>query len=382
MESLVIGASMINDTAAGFWQGKRVLVTGQTGFKGAWLCLWLEKLGAKVSAFALPSITTPNLHGLLSPWTNQVHATIDLRDASDVASFIRDSDPEIIFHLAAQALVRRGYLDPIETIAANVMGTVHVVNAARELRHLKALVIATTDKVYANDGSGRAFVESDRLGGKDPYSSSKACAELLTQSMRDSYFQQGAKVATVRAGNVVGGGDWSEDRLVPDLVRAMLAGKPLELRFPNATRPWQHVLEPLWGYMLLAQRLVEAPVGVPLALNFGPNTESVLTVADVAETMSKSLEMKHGWVRPPGDHPTEAPALALDSSLATRTLGWTPRLTMDQTIDWTSQWYRRWHAGEDVRAVTIEQIDRYQHLQRNNSNDRANVSTEMPILHK
>lgn len=378
----MIGDRMINDTAVGFWQGKRVLVTGQTGFKGAWLCLWLEKLGAKVSAFALPSITTPNLHGLLAPWTNQVHATIDLRDASDVASFIRGSDPEIIFHLAAQALVRRGYLDPIGTIAANVMGTVHVVNAARELRHLKALVIATTDKVYANDGSGRAFKESDRLGGKDPYSSSKACAELLTQSMRDSYFQHGAKVATVRAGNVVGGGDWSEDRLVPDLVRAMLAGKPLELRFPNATRPWQHVLEPLSGYMQLAQRLVEASEGVPLALNFGPNIESVLTVADVAEIMSKSLNMQHGWVRPPGDHPTEAPSLALDSSLATRTLGWTPRLTMDQTIDWTSQWYRRWHAGEDVCAVTMEQIERYQHLHRNNSNDRANVSTEMPILHK
>lgn len=356
-------AAAINDSNfASFWRGKRVLVTGHTGFKGAWLTLWLEMLGAKVTAFALPSITSPNLHGLLAPWPHQTLASIDLRDAAAVASFVQESNPEVIFHLAAQALVRPSYQDPMGTFAANVMGTGHVIDAARNLPELKALIIATTDKVYANDGSGRAFVESDRLGGKDPYSSSKACAELMTQSMRDSFFKHGAKVATVRAGNVVGGGDWSADRLVPDLIRALLDDQPVALRFPQSTRPWQHVLEPLWGYMRLAQCLAEAPDGIPLALNFGPDSDSVLTVAEVIEIMSEALNARHGWVQTPGDHPAEAPALALDSTMAIKTLGWTPRLTMHQTIDWTADWYRRWHAGENPRTMTIEQIERYQCL--------------------
>ena len=345
-----------------FWRGRRVLVTGQTGFKGSWLCLWLQHLGAEVSAFALPPLTEPSLYALAAPWPDQTHEAIDLRNAAAVGAAVVGARPEIVFHLAAQALVRASYRDPAGTYAANLMGTVHLLEAIRATPSVKAAVIVTTDKVYENDGQGRAFVETDRLGGKDPYSTSKACAELAVAAFRDTLLGDGAAVATARAGNVVGGGDWSEDRLVPDMVRALMAGRPVALRYPGSVRPWQHVLEPLRGYLMLGERLLTRPEEAPHALNFGPDHRSTLSVAEMVEILSAAFVGAAGWEPAPGAHPPEAATLTLDSALARRSLGWFPQLFMEETIGWTAEWYRAWRAGADPRRLTLEQIHRYETL--------------------
>ncbi|MDE2410796.1 MAG: CDP-glucose 4,6-dehydratase [Sphingomonadales bacterium] len=352
----------MNIPSNSFWPGKRVLVTGHTGFKGAWLALWLEMLGAKVSALALPPATDPALFHLLAPWRGLEHANVDIRDFDALNSVVQKVNPEIVLHLAAQALVRKSYRDPLETFGVNVMGTANLLEAVRSLDEFQAAVIVTTDKVYENDASGRAFRETDRLGGKDPYSNSKACAELVSQCYRDSFFAKEAPLATARAGNVVGGGDWSEDRLVPDLIRAMLGRQPVSLRHPNATRPWQHVLEPLGGYLMLAEKLAEGRSGLPFSFNFGPDQDSTLTVANVVDVLNQELGISDGWVQAEGDHPPEAPVLALDSSLATAELGWKPKLDMRDTIRWTAEWYRDWNSGADPRTTTLRQIDRYMSL--------------------
>ncbi|WP_084584310.1 CDP-glucose 4,6-dehydratase [Sphingomonas azotifigens] len=344
-----------------FWRGKKVLVSGATGFKGAWLCMWLAEMGAEVSGFSLPPTAEPNLFSLLQPLQIR-HAHIDLADGGRVAAFVKEAAPAFVFHLAAQSLVRPSYRDPLLTYQTNVMGTGNMLAALRDLSTLQAAVIITTDKVYENDGSGRAFQEGDRLGGKDPYSNSKACAELLTQSFRQSFFGADAPIATARAGNVVGGGDWSEDRLVPDLVRAMLQGERLSLRYPEATRPWQHVLEPLSGYLMLAEKLAESPSDISKSFNFGPDHNSTLSVARVVEILNQALGLDEGWVRQEGDHPQEAPALALDSTRAASELGWVPKMKMLDTIQWTAEWYRRWNAGENPRDITLDQIKRYEVL--------------------
>ena len=345
-----------------FWRGRRVLVTGQTGFKGSWLCLWLRHLGAEVSAFALPPLTEPSLYALAAPGPDQTHEIVDLRDGAAVRAAVARARPEIVFHLAAQALVRASYRDPVGTYAANLMGTVHLLEAMRATASVRAAVIVTTDKVSENDGRGRAFVEPDRLGGKDPYSNSKACAELATTAFRDTLLGDGAAVATARAGNVVGGGDWSEDRLVPDVVRALLAGRPVALRYPGSVRPWQHVLEPLGGYLMLGERLLTRPEAAPRALNFGPDHRSTLTVAEMVEILSAAFDGAAGWEQAPGEHPPEAATLTLDSALAGRSLGWFPRLSMEDTIGWTAEWYRGWRAGADPRELSLGQIRRYETL--------------------
>ena len=349
---------------AGFWRDRRVLVTGHTGFKGAWLCLWLERLGARVTAFALPPQTRPSLYALASPWTAQSHADVDVRDSAAVAEAVRSAAPEVVFHLAAQSLVRPSYRDPVETYATNLMGTVHLLDAVRRVAGVRAIVAVTTDKVYENEGAGRPFCEDDRLGGGDPYSNSKACCELAVEALRDAFFREAgaAAVATVRAGNVIGGGDWADERLVPDVVRAAEEGQPVLLRYPHAVRPWQHVLEPLRGYLTLAERLTEAPGGAPEALNFGPDPGSFLTVAEVAEAMGKALGMTAPWRQAPGDHPKEAATLTLDSALARRSLGWRPLLSAVDTNAWTADWYRRWRDGADARRLCLEQIARYEDL--------------------
>ena len=347
---------------ADFWRGRRVLVTGQTGFKGSWLCLWLRHLGAEVSAFALPPLTEPSLYALAAPWSEQTHEIIDLRDGAAVADAVARARPEIVFHLAAQALVRASYRDTVGTYASNVMGTVHVLEAVRAVSSISAAVIVTTDKVYENDGRGRAFVEGDRLGGKDPYSNSKACAELATATFRDTLLDAGTAVATARAGNVVGGGDWSEDRLVPDVVRALAVGQPVALRYPGSVRPWQHVLEPLRGYLMLGERLLTRPETAPRALNFGPDHRSVLTVSEVVEILGAAFGGAAGWEQALGEHPPEAATLTLDSALAERSLGWRPLLSMEDTIRWTADWYRAWKAGGDSRRLTLDQISRYEAL--------------------
>ena len=351
-----------------FWAGRCVLVTGHTGFKGSWLCLWLQRLGAKVWGLALAPQTKPSLYELASPWPGQNHRTVDIRDPVAILNAVREATPQVIIHLAAQSLVRTSYRDPLATYATNVMGTLHVLLAARDVSGVEAVVVATTDKVYENNSSGVAFREQDRLGGKDPYSASKACAELLTRSFRESYLAgRRPAVATVRAGNVIGGGDWSEDRLVPDVVRAISQGRKVVLRYPDAVRPWQHVLDPLSGYLALAEQLIRNPAKMPAALNFGPDRGHWLTVAQVADVVGQALDAGSSWELAPGKPLPEAATLTLSSELAKRVLEWAPKLTMQETVDWTADWYKAHQSGRNMRTVTLDQIARYEKLKAENS---------------
>ncbi|MBY0432020.1 MAG: CDP-glucose 4,6-dehydratase [Rhodospirillales bacterium] len=346
----------------GFWRGRRVLLTGHTGFKGAWLLLWLERMGAEITGLALAPPTMPSLFALAAPWAGLRHIEGDIREPAIVERAMAESDPEIILHLAAQALVRPGYRDPRGTYDSNVMGTLNVLDAARRARNLRAVLVVTTDKVYENPETGEPFREDMPLGGHDPYSSSKACAEILTASYARSFFKSGAAVATARAGNVIGGGDWAEDRLIPDLIRALDAGRPVVLRHPSAVRPWQHVLEPLAGYLSLAEQLVQAPGTAPGAVNFGPDPKSFLTVAEVVERLGGHFDGRPGWQRDPGEHPPEAGLLTLSSSLAERRLGWRSRLDGERALAWTASWYKQRRAGASARTLTLQQIEEYEGL--------------------
>ena len=343
--------------SAEFWRGRRVCVTGHTGFKGAWLWLWLRTLGANVSGYALAPPTTPSLWDLVSG--GRAARLDDVRDAVRVSDALGAADPEVVFHLAAQSLVKESYRDPLLTYATNVLGTAAVLESCRALKSLRCVIVVTSDKVYENRGTGRPFEEGDRLGGEDPYSNSKACAELVTDSFRASFFRQGASLATVRAGNVIGGGDWSADRLIPDCVRALAAGQPVSLRYPEAVRPWQHVLEPLSGYLGLAQALAASPEGAPHAVNFGPDAASFCRVRDVVDAFSARFGGRPGWERDPSPHPAEAEALTLSSGLAERALGWRPRLDIAEALAWTVDWYRAHAAKEDMVKFSEAQIARY-----------------------
>ncbi len=366
-----------------FWRGRRVLLTGHTGFKGAWMALWLKTLGAEVTGYALAPAVGPNLWSIVdapglrrstgAPRVEpgaQNGAQIgalrseigDIRDMARLDEVVTRVDPQVVIHMAAQALVRESYKDPLGTYATNVVGTGAVLQACRRLRRLECVIVVTSDKVYENHGEGRPFAEGDRLGGHDPYSNSKACAELLTASFRDSFFPEGPPIATVRAGNVIGGGDWSEHRIIPDCVRAMKAGHAVSLRYPEAVRPWQHVLEPLCGYLRLAQRLIEAPQDMPRAVNFGPDPASFCTVREVVDAFSSRFEGKPGWSRDPSAHPPEAQALTLSSALAARSLGWHPALDMRETLAWTADWYSAHSLGEDMLAFSEAQISQYREL--------------------
>ncbi len=346
--------------AAGFWRGRRVLLTGHTGFKGAWLHLWLRRLGAEVTGYALAPVGAPNLWNVVGAGGRSVIG--DIRDAGRVAGVVADAAPQVVIHMAAQALVRESYRDPLGTFSTNVMGTAIVLQACRGARDLQCVVVVTSDKVYENLEAGHPFVESDRLGGHDPYSNSKACAELLTGSFRDSFFSGGPAVASARAGNVIGGGDWSTDRLIPDCVRALESGVPVTLRNPGAVRPWQHVLEPLSGYLALARALVEKPSTAPRAVNFGPDPASFCRVHDVVDAFSGRFAGKPGWRHDSGPHPAEAQALTLSSALAERSLDWRPCLSIEETLSWTADWYKAFAAGENMLAFTETQLARYEVL--------------------
>jgi CDP-glucose 4,6-dehydratase len=342
-----------------FWRGRRVLLTGHTGFKGSWLLLLLESLGAKVTGISLEA-EPEGLFDQVDGSGRCVHIVSDIRDYDAIRDIVAAAKPEIVLHLAAQPLVRQSYIDPLETITTNVLGTANVLEAARAIEGLLAIVSVTTDKCYSNDGRTDGYRESDRLGGHDPYSNSKACAELVTQCFRDSFFAaQGVGVATARAGNVIGGGDYAADRLIPDAVRALSAGSKPELRNPAAVRPWQHVLEPLNGYCLLAEKLAANPEAFAKGWNFGPPPEDVASVATVVGQLARHWDQPGDFSPQAGDHPHEAEMLTLDSSMAVRELGWAPRLSLGTAVGWTADWYRAQLAGKGAAQLCLDQIRRY-----------------------
>ena len=347
---------------SGFWRDRSVFLTGHTGFKGGWLALWLHRLGARVHGYALDPLPSPTVFEAATVGRALASDTrADLADRAGVQSAMAAARPEIVFHLAAQPLVRESYRDPLATLATNVMGTAHVLDAIRFVPSVRAAVVITTDKVYANLDS--ACSEDDALGGHDPYSASKAAAEIVTASYRSSFFgPTSAAIATARAGNVIGGGDWATDRLVPDCLRAFERGEPVRLRYPHAIRPWQHVLEPLSGYLRLAERLVAEPAQrFARAWNFGPDARDEATVADVAERAARSWgDRARVELDDRQDHPREAETLRLDSTMARRELGWTPRWRLDRAVEMTVGWHRAWLAGEDMAAACARQIDAYE----------------------
>jgi len=347
---------------ASFYLGKRVLVTGHTGFKGGWLTTWLRMFGARVIGFALPPDTHPNFFEAANVGQNMISIFGDIRNRTELSEAFSHA-PEIVIHAAAQPLVRRSYREPVETYATNVMGTVHILEAARHATSVRCIVVVTSDKCYENQESSGGYRESDSLGGHDPYSSSKACAELVTAAYRRSFFSQhgAAPVASARAGNVIGGGDWSEDRLIPDIVRGISSDSPTMIRRANSVRPWQHVLEPLRGYLMLAQRLWEDGQPCAEAWNFGPREEDAIPVAEVARRFVALWGKGELQIQPDSSGPHEAQYLRLNCRKAQEQLGWRPVLTLEQALEWSAEWYRAHYENPDhTVAITETQIQRYQ----------------------
>ena len=350
----------------GFWRGRRVLLTGHTGFKGAWLSLWLQLLGAHVTGFSLGVPTEPSLFELARVGDGMESVVGDVVDRAAVLAAVAAAEPEVVVHMAAQPLVRRSFAEPVDTYATNVMGTVNVLDAVRVGgERVRAVLSVTSDKCYANDGSGRALTEQDALGGDDPYSSSKGCAELVTAAFRRSFFAEqaaGPRLGSARAGNVIGGGDWGEGRLVADIMRAALTGGEVRVRNPDSVRPWQHVLNPLGGYLLLAQALWHSSQAAR-AWNFGPAERDARPVRWIVQRAGELWPEGLAWSfdeSPHPPHPPEARYLVLDSSLARERLGWRPALDLDAGMEATIEWYRRLRAGADMRAVTVGQIEALQ----------------------
>lgn len=351
-----------------FWKGRRVLVTGHTGFKGSWLCIWLQTLGADVVGYALPPPTDPSLFEAAKVAAGMTSITGDVRNYDLLRSSLAAHRPEVVLHLAAQSVVRQSYEDPVDTYSTNVMGTVNLLEAMRHVPGHAAVVNVTSDKCYRNNEWPWGYRESDPLGGHDPYSNSKACSELVTQAFADSYFgpdrsgqgEPQKSVATARAGNVIGGGDWTRDQLVPDLVAAFRDNRPVVLRNPLAVRPWQFVLDCLDGYLTLAEKLFAAGPAYAGAWNFGPRQDDVVTVQALVERFAARWPRTPGWVLDKGCHPHEAAMLRLDPSKALQHLDWRPRLDVAQAVDWIVEWYRDYFAGEDPRSVCMAQIHRYE----------------------
>jgi CDP-glucose 4,6-dehydratase len=360
---------MIMLQESNIWSGKRVFLTGHTGFKGGWLALWLAHLGAEVRGYSLDPYTTPNLFSEAGVGRKVEDIRGDIRDAADLESALKGFAPEVVFHLAAQPLVRLSYADPIMTYETNVIGTARVLDAVRRTPSVRAVVSITTDKCYDNKEWVWGYRETDPLGGYDPYSSSKACAEIVSAAYRQSYFpidkisEHRMAIATARAGNVIGGGDWSTDRLIPDLVRGLVMEKPVAIRRPHAIRPWQHVLEPLQGYLKLAEKLLSPEAArYASAYNFGPAEEDARPVSWIAERMTRTWGGDASWFLDEDSSVHEARYLKLDSSRARTDLGWATRLKLGVALDWVVNWYKAQAAGGDMQSYTVDQIIQYENL--------------------
>lgn len=348
-----------------FWKGKRVLLTGHTGFKGSWLSLWLQSMGAQVVGYALNPPTDPCLFETAEVAKGMTSIIGDIRDLEHLSRLFAEHQPEIVIHMAAQPLVRYSYIEPVETYSTNVMGTVNLLEAVRSTKSVKAVVNVTTDKCYENREWAWGYRENEAMGGYDPYSSSKGCAELVTAAYRNSYFhpdkykEHGVAIASARAGNVIGGGDWADDRLIPDIMRAISASEPVNIRNPHAIRPWQHVLEPLAGYLVLAQKLCEEGATCAEGWNFGPNDEDAKPVQWIVEKLTRSWGDGASWVVDGGEHPHEAHYLKLDCSKAKSRLDWHPRWRLEEALDAIVEWQRAYQDGKAIKSVTQEQIQRY-----------------------
>jgi len=361
MENLVI--------AMDFWRGKKVLITGHTGFKGSWLSLWLKKNGAEVVGYSLAPPTSPSLFHIGGIEKKMHSVEGDIRDIKSLSRIINEYRPEIVFHMAAQPLVRLSYSDPVETYNTNIMGTVNVLEAVRQSDSVKVLVNITSDKCYENQEWYWGYREIDPMGGFDPYSSSKGCAELVTAAYRRSFFSSENNgehpvpvVATVRAGNVIGGGDWAMDRLVPDIMGAILTGDAPLIRYPNAIRPWQHVLEPLNGYLMLAQKMWSEGDKYAGAWNFGPSDDDARPVSWIADQLTKQWGGGAMWLNDNQAHPHEAKYLKLDCSKAKGVLQWKPKMELSTTLQWIVEWYKAYNGGKDMGDFTVGQIDCYEKI--------------------
>jgi CDP-glucose 4,6-dehydratase len=351
-----------------FWAAKRVFLTGHTGFKGSWLSLWLQQLGAELTGYALTPPTEPNLFDSVQVGQGMTSLIGDIRDGAALMRAMQSARPEVVIHMAAQPLVRRSYVDPVETYSTNVMGTVHLLEAVRQTPEVRAVVNVTTDKCYENKEWVWGYRENEPMGGYDPYSNSKGCAELVTSAYRNSFFNANGNtgrtlaLASARAGNVIGGGDWAADRLIPDILQAFASGHPAVIRNPHAIRPWQHVLEPLRGYLTLAERLHTDGHAFAEAFNFGPHSEDAQPVEWIAQRLVEQWLSGASWQQDGGVHPHEAHYLKLDISKAGQRLGWQPCLRLEEALHLTVDWARCRLQGEDLRAFTLTQIQNYQQL--------------------
>lgn len=348
-----------------FWFNKVVLLTGHTGFKGSWLSLWLQSMGAKVIGYALAAPTHPSLFAVANVAEGMTHIESDIRDFTALSSVFKKYQPEIVIHMAAQALVRYSYSNPIETYSTNVMGTVNLLEAARLTNSVRAIVNVTSDKCYENREWAWGYRENEPMGGYDPYSNSKGCAELVASAYRSSYFNpdkftdHGVALASARAGNVIGGGDWAEDRLIPDIIRALTQGKPVSIRNPHAIRPWQHVLEPLSGYLMLAQKLFEGGAAYGEGWNFGPNDQDAKPVSWIVDHLTRAWGDGASWLMDNGVHPHEAHYLKLDCSKAKSRLGWHPKWHLKDALSEIIDWHHSYRDGRNMRDFTLDQIQQY-----------------------
>jgi CDP-glucose 4,6-dehydratase len=343
-----------------FWNNKKVFLTGHTGFKGSWLSLLLNQLGAEVFGYSLSPPTNPNIYEQANISNDISSVTEDVRNLEKLKNSLSDFNPDIVLHLAAQSLVRESYQYPVTTFDTNIMGTVNILEAVRNSKSVKAFVNITSDKCYKNKEQDAGYVESDELGGHDPYSNSKACAELVTSSYQASYFDsmEHINVASARAGNVIGGGDWATDRLIPDLIRSFINNEKTIIRNPDAIRPWQHVLEPLSGYLLLAERLFD-DASFSGSWNFGPNIEDAKPVSWIADELTQQWGNNASWTTDEQEHPKETHTLHLNSSKSREVLGWSPKLPLDQALEWTLDWYQSYVNNDSIRAITDTQIKNY-----------------------